>query len=567
MGGEKGVIRSLFRLLLKNGTEIPDKSQSVAVIRKKQGNLQAARTYTQMKARFDVVASLIEAKKADMRGPDKEVQPIQTGYPPHGPGGAHNQEQAPIYDQQSKFRYIEKLSPGKRVYILQKYIEDPENDVLPLKRIWEEEKKKLPDVDANPDNPNSVFKVQQREVESAEEKYKEKLKVLDRYKNMLNEARFPKKSGVEFGKKQKELLTLQQERESLMRNLAQINRQSPKPLPVPVVSEHIVTPSPPRPIPPKPPRTIINLIEDSPVPGPSPTVSLPSTIQYLSPRSSPPHYDFQITPGRDAPPPSPPRRGPDRIPEHHPDAHLVVAPPRVNRRIDIAAFGEPSEDEKKEEVEALDAVGPIRGVDPRNLQYHRFIKQVSINPRNPPQRTYHVQPTMIHGSYHIPDSAYEEIVYVQPPPRGAYNNRFLNINPTSRFVNKFKNTDPIHGSHSHYWSKLGDYVQISAKARSIHIRFLKKNIPEKAIQILIARLVEHTQSNQIVNPRLLNVQKRGKKKVLSMMLDANQLRTGDDDYIANVFRNGMKRSMHFILKQDNVGGIFHDRISNDDILL
>ena len=138
---------------------------------------------------------------------------------------------------------------------------------------------------------------------------------------------------------------------------------------------------------------------------------------------------------------------------------------------------------------------------------------------HPAPRTFHVIPTMIRGSHRIPDSAYTEVVYVQPPPEAVFdrNNTFFNVDPSARFIKKFKQTDPIHGAHSHLWGKLGDYVHISAQARAIHIRFLKKSVPDRIFRILVSRLMEHAASNQVINPRLLNVQKRG----------------GEEDFIVN----------------------------------
>jgi len=209
----------------------------------------------------------------------------------------------------------------------------------------------------------------------------------------------------------------------------------------------------------------------------------------------------------------------------------------------------------------------VTAAERRRLRWHERTKSFTIEGSHARPRTFYRKATMIQGSYRIPDSAYREVVYVQPPPRSAYNNRFLNINPSDRFVHNFRRSDPISGTHSHYWSKLGDYVHISAQTRSIHIRFQKKTIPARAIKILISRLIEHAHSNQVLNPRLFNVQTRGGKRILSKMIGSDEFQTADSDYISRVFRKGMKLSKHFILKQDNVGGIFHDRVSNDDLLL
>jgi hypothetical protein len=116
------------------------------------------------------------------------------------------------------------------------------------------------------------------------------------------------------------------------------------------------------------------------------------------------------------------------------------------------------------------------------------------------------------------------------------------------------------------WGQLGEFIQISAKRSAIHIMIKSKKIPEKAIQILLSRIIEHAQSNQVVNPRLLSVQQKGNKKLLSMMLNADQLRTSDIRNLTRIFQKGMARSRHFILKQDSSGGLMHDRISQDNLL-
>ena len=256
--------------------------------------------------------------------------------------------------------------------------------------------------------------------------------------------------------------------------------------------------------------------------------------------------------------------------EKQPDlqARHNVAPPRVHQRIDRQAFGDPSEEEKKEEEDAREAMRPLmRGNDMRRLRWNRFTKQFTLASAVRHPRTFHIKPTMIRGSYTIPDNSYQEVVYVQPPPSSAYNNRFLNMDPAAQFIRQTKQTDPLHGAHSHFWTKLGEYVQISAQPHAIHFRFRKRKIPDKAINILISRIIEHAQSNQVIKPRLLNVQTRGGKKILSMMLDANQLRTGTADSIEEIFRRGLRRSKHFILKQDSAGGVLHNRVSNDNVLM
>jgi hypothetical protein len=298
-----------------------------------------------------------------------------------------------------------------------------------------------------------------------------------------------------------------------------------------------------------------------PIPMPSIPRPRPEPLQRIGEQ-----FDFSAFSAQDDQPEEPDEKAPEPQQDHR--AHENVAQPRVLQRIDRRAFGVPSAEEKKEEEEAFAAIRPLmRGRDIDRFRWNRFARRFTLESSHDNPRTYHRRPTVIHGSYTIPDSSYQEIVYVQPPPDSAYNNRFLNINPTAKFIRHSKRTDPIHGAKSHYWTRLGEFVQISAQPRAIHIRFLKRNIPDKAIRILVTRLIEHAQSNQVLNPRLFNVQKRGRKKILSMMLNTNQFLTETTDRITSIFRQGLKRSQHFILRQDTTGGILHDRISNDDLLM
>jgi hypothetical protein len=258
----------------------------------------------------------------------------------------------------------------------------------------------------------------------------------------------------------------------------------------------------------------------------------------------------------------------EKAAEPHPTARENVASPRRDQRIERRAFGDISEQERAEEREALENLGKyIRPNDMRRFKWNRFTRNFRLEGHSRPPRVFNKHAIIINGSYRIPDSAYEEVVYLDGPPDSAYNNRFLNINPTQRFIKKFKQTDPLHGSYSHQWGRLGEYIEITARPTVIHIRFLKKDIPDRAIEILISRVVEHAQSNQVINPRLLNVQQRGTKKILSMMLNAHQLRTSTTDRLKDVFRKGMKKSRHFLIKQDSPGGVFHDRIENDELLV
>jgi hypothetical protein len=228
-----------------------------------------------------------------------------------------------------------------------------------------------------------------------------------------------------------------------------------------------------------------------------------------------------------------------------------------------------SEEEEKQERfgELTRAVGQRQA---QRYKWNRFTRNFTVkqegNVRVYRQRNENLLRNMVTGSHVIGDQNYEEIVFLHEPGGRAYNNRFLNINPTRRFERTFRATDPISAVHSHMWGQLGDFIQISAKRSAIHIRILSKKIPEKAVQILLSRIIEHAQSNQVVNPRLLSVQQKGNKKLLSMMLNADQLRTSDIQNLTRIFQRGMARSLHFILKQDSSGGRFHERISQDMLL-
>jgi hypothetical protein len=263
-------------------------------------------------------------------------------------------------------------------------------------------------------------------------------------------------------------------------------------------------------------------------------------------------------------------RSPEEKDDENP--HHARAPQRIPG-INRAAHGMRALSEEEEKQERFDEL--TRAVGQREAsryRWNRFTRNFTVkqerNVRVYRQRRENSRRNMITGSYVIGggDQNYEEIVFLQEPHGKAYNNRFLNINPVRRFERNFRATDPISAAHSHLWGQLGEFIQISAQKSAIHIRILSKKIPDKAIQILLSRIIEHTQSNQVINPRLLSVQKKNNKKLVSMLMNADQLRTSDIQNLTRIFQRGMARSRHFILKQDSSGGRFHERISQDSLL-
>ena len=205
--------------------------------------------------------------------------------------------------------------------------------------------------------------------------------------------------------------------------------------------------------------------------------------------------------------------------------------------------------------------------DMNRVRWNRHTQNFTIVQARPPARVFNQRPNMIHGQHQIQSTAYNEIVYRQPPPKAAYNNRFFKMNPVNVFQRSVEDTDPISGTHSAFWGTIGKYIQIGAKPRAIHINFVTKSIPDRALKILVTRIMEHTHSNQVLNPRLLVVFKRKGKKVISMILNAHQLRNTDSDRLTTLMKRAMRNSKHFILKQDNPGGHFHDLIERDEILV
>ena len=158
-------------------------------------------------------------------------------------------------------------------------------------------------------------------------------------------------------------------------------------------------------------------------------------------------------------------------------------------------------------------------------------------------------------------------MYLQHLPESAYDNRFININPTKNFRRRVLRTDPISGTNSSYWGQIGNYIQISAKPRAIHITFQNKTIPDRALNILVSRIIEHTRANDIINPRLLYTYKQKGKKILSMIFNAQQLRTSSTENLKRAIQKALRRSRHFILKQDNPGGTFHNVLREDNVLI
>ena len=208
----------------------------------------------------------------------------------------------------------------------------------------------------------------------------------------------------------------------------------------------------------------------------------------------------------------------------------------------------------------------MRPRDMERMKWNRHIKQWSFKDI-PQARVYSQRQNIIHGAHVINSTSHDEIVYLQHPPESAYNNRFININPTKNFRRRVLRTDPISGTNSSYWGQIGNYIQISAKPRAIHITFQNKTIPDRALNILVSRIIEHTRANDIINPRLLYTYKQKGKKILSMIFNAQQLRTNSTENLKRVIQKALRRSRHFILKQDNPGGTFHNVLREDNVLI
>ena len=164
-------------------------------------------------------------------------------------------------------------------------------------------------------------------------------------------------------------------------------------------------------------------------------------------------------------------------------------------------------------------------------------------------------------------TAFDEVSYMREAPHtNEYNNRFLNVNPVSVFKRKYLQTDPISGTNSHLRGRLGDYVHIGGRQRAIHIKIMKKQLPSRVFQLLAARIREHANSNDVLNIRLLRYIKRGNQQILSMLLNAHQLRTITAENLQRILNKAVRGSNHLLLKQDNSHGPLFDRLESDSLL-
>lgn len=142
----------------------------------------------------------------------------------------------------------------------------------------------------------------------------------------------------------------------------------------------------------------------------------------------------------------------------------------------------------------------------------------------------------------------------------------MNLNPISMFKKRYRESDPISGTNTHVRAKMGEYVHIGAKPRAIHIKLMKRELPPRVFQLLAARIREHSRSNDVLNIRLLRWVKRGRHKVLSLLLNANQLRNITDDNLQRILQKAIRGSNHLILKQDNSHGPMFERLESDTLL-
>lgn len=226
----------------------------------------------------------------------------------------------------------------------------------------------------------------------------------------------------------------------------------------------------------------------------------------------------------------------------------------------------PSSIEEKEEADAIQNVqNVVQPQQMQNLQYNANVGQFRVKQHNIP-RLYNPN-TILGGDHVIHSTAYEEIAYKrQAPMLKNYDNRFLNINPTTVFHRQYRESDPISGTSTHMRSKLGDFVHVAGGPRAIHIKILKRRMPDRVFQILASRILEHARSNDVLNVRLLRYIKRGNKRILSMLLNQDQMRTITNDNLERILHKAIKGSNHLVIKQANSGGPIFDRLINDSFL-
>ena len=228
-----------------------------------------------------------------------------------------------------------------------------------------------------------------------------------------------------------------------------------------------------------------------------------------------------------------------------------------------------AEEEKlDEDIAFTDLKKIVRQQDIKHFKYDHGLRQFSVKQQNIPRvvRRPRIR-SYLGGDHVIGSTAFEEVAYLrQPKSSKDFDNRFLNINPISVFKKRYKETDPISGTHTHVRAKMGKYVHIGARPRAIHIKIMKPRLPPRVFHLLAARIREHANSNDVLNIRLLRYIKRGGQKVLSMLLNTNQLRTITDDGLIKILQKAVKGSNHLLLKSDNSGGPLFDRLESDTLL-
>ncbi len=157
----------------------------------------------------------------------------------------------------------------------------------------------------------------------------------------------------------------------------------------------------------------------------------------------------------------------------------------------------------------------------------------------------------------------EELVYVKEPDRREQN--FMRLDPRLRFEQNFRLTDPISSGSQHQWGRMGDYVSVVAKPLAIHMR-IKRKLSERAMKLLLTRILEHAKEKTAKNPRLVSVHSKGRKKLVKAVFNTQQLLGMRYSALMKKFKKVLKSSKHLILRQDSVGGKLHERVANDDLL-
>ena len=70
----------------------------------------------------------------------------------------------------------------------------------------------------------------------------------------------------------------------------------------------------------------------------------------------------------------------------------------------------------------------------------------------------------------------------------------------------------------------------------------------------------------MLNVRLLRYVKRGNTRILSMLLNQDQMRTVTPENLERILKKAISGSKHLVLKQANSGGPMFDRLLDEDLL-